>query len=747
MPSLSRLPVTAFAGLTRPSTASVQHTRPSSSSSIAASVQAERRASIQRTLHSNDHTGSTSAASSPRKRKSGPPRPYSDQPAAPLSDFASSSTILSTSTTVTNGAELEAVQNALNRANLVFTVDVANAGPIFEAIDVAFEEHCRTSNIDFAPFRPASTQKTPNTTAWVLLGRLVGLGLKIHRFTFTLQAISASPFTHTSNHLSEGPCIFIECASSTLLLTHCSSQETVCLNTSLCISASLDESFIHCLPPSVVIRRQHALLLAHRLLLVHSGKRLPLGYSAPLDLTLQHMPGSGAFSLTSWQHHITPPFAMNDNIHIRAAILWLFGGRPTGLKFKEIVEEQFRPQRPKIDGPVTDQSAFLGLQIAISAVGKGSRNETIALAVRMLLSDGHYWVEHEGHLTLRLHPCRAAIPSRACTLRATGFILFLHFVFIGAPIPVSPFLFSTIFDGRPTATKFDLEFLTRFMTLPSLETVKSFHRVPLTDRLYSSPTDKRFQILLNLPEMDPTMIGLQRCQAEQDGIIAAIISYLTLGTVDITNQPDFRILEDGFNMCVEAFGGQDRPHHVLEWFATPCKQLILSAFDRQIKSAADLVSHLEYAHSNRENDPWGDNTETVAIFKRFVSHYLSEPGHPEDHMFFEALLDDELRENRDDPLLRPKLFLSVLTGSTSLSIDPDWVIKCDITHDWNEEFPHTGPDGVEDYGPDADVSIFFRACFQSYTISNNAMLRFLLLSRSWQRHDVWPFFPRSAFEQ
>ncbi|KAK6984525.1 hypothetical protein R3P38DRAFT_3452457, partial [Favolaschia claudopus] len=359
--------------------------------------------------------------------------------------------------------------------------------------------------------------------------------------------------------------------------------------------------------------------------------------------------------------------------------------------------------------------------------GKGPRNETIALAVKMLLSDGHYWVEHEGHLTLRLHPSRAAIPSRACTLRATGFIFFLHFVFIGAPIPVSPFLFSTIFDGRPTATKFDLEFLTRFMTLPSLETVKSFHRVPLTDRLYFSPTDKRFQILINMPEMDPTMIGLQRCQAEQDGIIAAIISYLTLGTVDITNQPDFRILEDGFNMCVEAFGGQDRPHHVLEWFATPCKQLILSAFDRQIKSADDLRSHLEYAQSNRENDPWGDNTETVAIFKRFVTHYLSEPGHPEDpkHVF-EALLDDELRENRDDPLLRPKLFLSVLTGSTSLPIDPDWVIKCDITHDWNEEFPHTGPDGVEDYGP--DVSVFFRACFQSYTISNNAMLRFLLLS-------------------
>ncbi|KAK6974642.1 hypothetical protein R3P38DRAFT_3239042 [Favolaschia claudopus] len=249
-------PVTAFAGLARPAAISVQHTRESSaataqqtrpsSSSIAASVQADRRASIQRTLHPERASGSTSTSSSnlsPRKRKSGPPRPYSDSAAVPLADFASSSVAVSTTVSITvcilpkvlessdhsdaldlsprytwkNGAELELVQNVLKRANLVFTVDVSRSGPIFEAIDDGFEDHCRSFNIAFLPCQPEPAIKTPNTTAWILLGPKGRSGTRtwvqdpksLTRFTFTLQAISSTPFSYTPNHLAEGPCILI----------------------------------------------------------------------------------------------------------------------------------------------------------------------------------------------------------------------------------------------------------------------------------------------------------------------------------------------------------------------------------------------------------------------------------------------------------------------------------------------------------------------------------------------------------
>ncbi|KAK7006535.1 hypothetical protein R3P38DRAFT_3601092 [Favolaschia claudopus] len=784
-------PVTAFAGLHRPSMASVQHTRPSSSTSIAASVHAERRASIQRNLHPNDSNGSTSP-STPRKRKSGPPRPYSDQPAAPLADFATTSTAtgltpitvcilpkvlesslhndpldLSPRYSFKSSAELESVQNALNRANLVFTVDVGQSGPIFEAIDIAFEEHCQLYNIDFVPFHPVPAVKTPNTTSWVLLGPKGRSGGRtwiedpksLTRFTFTLQAISTSPFIHTPNHLAEGPCIIIGCVTYMLLWIHYSSRETVFLSMFLFTHASVDVSFIRFLLHSAAIRSPYVPPCAHPPALLRSPPMFKLPpelhlqtYSAPLIATKRFVHDDPVPSVLRSDNGdeisrvstavTTPSIVSASTVNEAAqalvtAVFWLCAGRPTGLKFKEILNEQFSLNfpRPKVDGPVRSESAFLGLQVSIrtsdpltSAVGKGPRNETVALAVRMLLADGLYWIERENHLTLRLHPSRAAIPLRACTLRATGFIFLLHFFFIGAPLPVSPFLFSTMFDGRHTAAKFDLEFLTRFMSPDSLKIVKLFHYVPLDNPLYTMEEggDLRYHCLLNLPETDLTMISSPRSQAEQDGIVSTIISHFTLGTVDITNRPEFRILEDGFNMCVDAFGGQDRPHHILEWFATPCKELIVSSFDREIKNAAELLSHIEFSHANAQNDPWGDNAETVDIFKRFIAHYLSEPGHPASpDGVIDALLDDELKANAKDPVLRPKLLLSVLTGSTLLPIDPNWKLKCLITHDWNEEFPRTAADGSEDYGD--DVQVFFRACFHTFSITNNARLRLLLL--------------------
>ncbi|KAK6972024.1 hypothetical protein R3P38DRAFT_3336161 [Favolaschia claudopus] len=698
----------------RPAAISVQHTRESSaataqqtrpsSSSIAASVQADRRASIQRTLHPERASGSTSTSSSnlsPRKRKSGPPRPYSDSAAVPLADFASSSVAVSTTVSITvcilpkvNGAELELVQNVLKRANLVFTVDVSTSGPIFEAIDDGFEDHCRSFNIAFLPCQPEPAIKTPNTTAWILLGPKGRCDPKsLTRFTFTLQAISSTPFSYTPNHLAEGP-LHRETETCTLLSTRCLSLEIASLITFLSIRASVVECSIQ---------------------LLHLSAKIP-------------NPNSPSFPPTS-------PFLCNQSTP--SASLWVFGGRPTGLKFKEIIHEQFSAPRPTITGTMGEGSAFLGLQVSIiigdepmnAAVGKGPRNETVVRAVQILLSDGMYWMERELHLTLRLHPSRTAIPARSCMLRATGFIFLLHFLFIGAPIRASPFLFSTIFDGRQTASKFDLDFLTPFMTTSSLAIVRTLHSVPLNQPMYASQSANcvEFQFLLNISEMDPTMIAAKRSQQEQDGVLGTVISSLTLGTADITHHPDYLNVEYGFNLSIDAFGGQDRAHHILEWFATPCKELIVAAFNSQIKGIAELLSHIEFSQVNPTDDPWGDNAETVVLLKQFITHYLTEPGHPAlPGNIYDALIDDEYKSSANDPLLRAKLFLSVLTGYAAVPIDPSWKIKCLITQDWNEEFPRTDEaTGIEDYGP--DVSVFFRACFQTFSISNNARLRLLLL--------------------
>lgn len=107
-------------------------------------------------------------------------------------------------------------------------------------------------------------------------------------------------------------------------------------------------------------------------------------------------------------------------------------------------------------------------------------------------------------MTLRLHPSRTPIPHRSCALKATGLLLLLHFLFIGAPLPASPFLLSTLFNGRQTASKFDLAFLAHFISADSLSLVKRIERVPLNRPVYTSQAEDsiEYQYLLNIPEVD-----------------------------------------------------------------------------------------------------------------------------------------------------------------------------------------------------------------------------------------------------
>ncbi|KAJ7840638.1 hypothetical protein B0H13DRAFT_2366117 [Mycena leptocephala] len=182
-------------------TTAIISTRLLTRSSVAAAVQEQCRASIQRSLHptqSSNLTGSSpsSAATSPRKRKSGNPRSFSTPvaPLASLADFDPAPIVSSVKLTVgilpkvlnisdhnntldlspryfwKSGGDIEKVQTALQRANLVFTVDIDVTGPTFDKVDIAFQNHCQANKIDYVATAHPAAVITPNTTLWGLLG-------------------------------------------------------------------------------------------------------------------------------------------------------------------------------------------------------------------------------------------------------------------------------------------------------------------------------------------------------------------------------------------------------------------------------------------------------------------------------------------------------------------------------------------------------------------------------------------------
>ncbi|KAJ6562720.1 hypothetical protein DFH09DRAFT_1082679 [Mycena vulgaris] len=396
----------------------------------------------------------------------------------------------------------------------------------------------------------------------------------------------------------------------------------------------------------------------------------------PINLTLRSLPGAGPFSLSSWQDHMTEIHRPDsDVVSIEATTvdcaaqalitycIWLHCVRqPPAVKLKEVLQEQFPSLRPTISGPFTNVALFAARVKIEPGFGKGPRAEVLGRAVEILISNELYWTDCGEYKTLRLHPSLSPIPRRSPFLKASGLLLLFHFLYIGAPDCVSPFLFSTLFNGRQTASRFDLDFLTRFISHESLGTIKGFHSTPLKDRLYESQDSEctEYQFLVNIPGMDPSLISRSRSQEEHDGVCASIISFITLGSVDIQHHPDFLALSDGFNVALEPFAAYDTDHHILEWFETPCRELIISSYDRAIKAVSDILPHIVFSQANGEFDPWGENAETVALVKQFVLHYLSERGHPQiPGRILEAL---GISPNSSDPLIRARLFMAVMTG-------------------------------------------------------------------------------------
>ncbi|KAK6988566.1 hypothetical protein R3P38DRAFT_3443972, partial [Favolaschia claudopus] len=731
-------PVTAFTGLARPSTASVQQAR---------------QASIQRNLHgsaagSSSLATSSSPTSPKKKRKSGPPRSFTETSASipALNDFAAvtapTSAILDTSDfndTLDlsprffwkSAEEIENVQTTLKTAGLVFTVDVSTTGPIFEAIELAFRDHCATNNIDYVAPALTATIPSPNTMSYVLLGprgrangrTWVEDPKSLTRFTFTLQALRSAPYSHTPNNLGDGPLVTgISLRRSTAYLARLVVFQAMFFPTAALGGVFSTRSSRH----SVEIQAP-------------SAERDVQGSPPPSrNLFAKSRPRFLRFPIAMTRYVYSSHYCMlclfnlvHDGARALITLCFWLCSRPTTLKLKEAINEQFLSARPTIENAHLGEQGLFGLRARIGpGIGRGPRNEVIGQAVKILLSDGRFWIEREGFLTLRLHPSRSPFPYRFCVAKATGLILLLHFLFIGAPLPVSPFLFHTLFNGRVSASKFDIDFLSRFMSPDSILFIKRIVGVSLDQPLYSAkpPYCEVYQYLVNIPEIDPTLISLPRSEEEHQGISDSIVSYATLGTADIEHHPDYFGMGDGFNAVVEPFGGQDRPHHILEWFVTPCLELIKAAFDRQLKSPADILRFIDYNETNPEVNPWGDNVEMVALIERFVSHYLLERGHPRDlDGVIRALIDPEF--TAPDSVVRARLFLSVTTGSILLPVRPaGWRIKCLITHDYSEAYPTVDAAGNDDFGP--DVVIDFRSCFKTFSITNNARLRHLLISEN-----------------
>ncbi|KAK7059578.1 hypothetical protein R3P38DRAFT_2496194, partial [Favolaschia claudopus] len=754
-------PVLAYAGIARPT---------------AATVQRERQASILRNQSQASGSASFSSVSasnpSPKRKKprlSGPPRSFSNAVSS-LNEFSEVPSAAPTTVHITVGIlpkvvrgslllglilsgsenndphdasppyvwkhnrDIESAQFRLKSANLVFDVDVSAAGPIFEEINSGFLAHCQRNNIIFvSPSTLVSNSalgSTPNTMPWVLTGPKGRVGNArtwvedpkgLTAFTFTVAALRAAPFSNTPNHLSSGIFIFIGARCLVFLLTlRLIAASRAAFFTAFCPQQTLTLN-LDATPVLVLVRVLPQSLSRMLRCSLHPTKR-------PSNLLhMQTIDGPNGDSVL-----LAAPSVDCAARVLIAFCIWLHCvGDPPQVKFKEVLEEQFPAPRPTLEG-ILYHVALFSLRVLIGpGIGDGPRAEVVAHAVKILLDDPAFWTECGDFKTLCLHPSVSPFPRRSAIFKATGLLLLLHYVHIGAPTSVSPFLLYTVFSGRKTASRFDLEFLARFVSPPILRYIRNLHFKALDQPLYASQLldCEEYQYLINIPGFAPSTISPSRTQDEQDGICAAVISFSTVGYIDIEHHPDFHSVSDGFNVSI-ACSAYDKPHHVLEWFDTPCRNMLLVSYDLRVKSPATILSHLTFTQVNAAADPYGENVEVVKLIQVLITHYLTELGHPE---LPNRVVDAILGPNRDDgdlSTVRARLFLKVTTGLVNIPVDPNWnidvcllhsfippltFVQVSIEHDWNET--------------NAVPKASFQACFRRVTITNNHCFRELLVEK------------------
>ncbi|KAK6964705.1 hypothetical protein R3P38DRAFT_2817283 [Favolaschia claudopus] len=512
--------VVAFTGLARPSTASVQQAR---------------QASIQRNLHGSGPSTSALTPTSPskKKRKSGPPRSYTDIPAssAALNDFAVTSA--PTSATIWCGIlpkvldssdfndpldlsprifwksaeEIENAQMTLKNAHLVFTVDVSTTGPIFEAIEIGFQSHCATNNIDYAAPTSSAAVPSPNTMSYVLLGprgrsngrTWIEDPKSLTRFTFTLQALRSAPYSHTPNNLGDGVFVFLAPRHRNLF-------------------APIDCLFgpTSRLPDHVLPHRCFGQRVLHSIVPSLSGDPDPVCGKAYTTLTTSTSEPEVARS-------VSPE---------------IFEVPDSDDEFPDMLIDSVAVYQSD-NGTESHSGLAASTQSARTIITRAAARQQ--------------WQEQAA---------AAAVPISNVAIFVPGPLLFLKLKEVLTEQFASP---RPKIDNAHLGNK-GLFGLRARISHTSLGLIKRIVGGPLDAPMYSSQGEycEEYQYLLNIPGVDPSMISTPRSKEEQQGVAETVVSFTTLGCVDIEHHPDFLGTGDGFNVIVEPFGGQTRRHHILE---------------------------------------------------------------------------------------------------------------------------------------------------------------------------------------
>ncbi|KAJ7636762.1 hypothetical protein FB45DRAFT_1056053 [Roridomyces roridus] len=348
--------------------------------------------------------------------------------------------------------------------------------------------------------------------------------------------------------------------------------------------------------------------------------------------------------------------------------------------------------------------------------GPGPRQAVYRRAILLMVNNHDFWQQapNSSFVVPLLSPGSFNVPTRTSFFTAYGSLLAIHcFTLSTGPHPVSIWVLLALALGRK-GLLIPKEYLAA-LDPPAFECLAPWLMLGPDDTIPTHPLHPFNQFLMNVMDMQPSMMTSPRTQDEHDNWSISFMCKVLLGHANPFEHPEFRALQEGMDVAVgrTSFSLKlaSAPEQALPFFA--------ALYDRGIRQKKDITDHLSYRILIHAKDC--STRSFAALFRLLMNRFLDGTGYPD--ALRDTVVDaEEWSRQLNNTLLRVNLLLQAATDSDLLPFGK-----------WKIQFNFVGVDTV---APESDPRpLHFHTCSTTVDVKITRALENLLLSSSVRLDD------------
>ncbi|KAJ6471545.1 hypothetical protein C8R45DRAFT_1165373 [Mycena sanguinolenta] len=300
--------------------------------------------------------------------------------------------------------------------------------------------------------------------------------------------------------------------------------------------------------------------------------------------------------------------------------------------------------------------------------GPGPERSLYRRCIELIVEDHNMWQpsEHSQFTAPLFTPGNIEVPARIASFEAHGGVLAIHSIILGhGPHPISVWLLLALCMGRKAMLVSE-----RYLAVldpPAFECLAPWFMFNPEDIIPGNPLHPFNQLLINVMDIQPSMIQSPRTQQAHDDWTILFMSKVLLNRTDVFTHPEFLALRRGLDIkmgstsFISQIGGLNGALRVFT-----------AMYNLKVQTVQDVGSKLAWQILMRASD--GTTPYYGAIFRLLVGRYLDGVGHP---MEVRGALveEDEWCKHLNDTALRARLLLHAASDTDLLPSSDSWRLK------------------------------------------------------------------------